>query len=113
MAAPQLKLTWPRPPAAVRVPGALGGVASIQITAVSSDGGKAVVLADTTADELSKYLVAANDLRYDAQQKDLIEAKDAAKAKQDSARQELADIDESTRGTRILCDYLTMRGFLT
>jgi len=69
---------------------ALGGVASIQITAVSPDSAKAVLLADTTADELSKYLVAANDLRYDAQQRDLIEAKDAAKAKQDTARQELA-----------------------
>ncbi len=69
---------------------ALGGVASIQIVAVSPDGGKAVLLADTTADELSKYLVAANDLRYDSQQKDLIQAKDDAKAAQDAARQDLA-----------------------
>lgn len=69
---------------------ALGQVASIQITAVSPDAAEAVLLADTTADELSKYLVAANDLRYEAQQRDLIEAKDAAKAKQDTARQDLA-----------------------
>jgi len=69
---------------------ALGQVGSIQVTAVSPDAAKAVLLADTTADELSKYLVNANDIRYNAEQKELIEAKDKAKADQDAARQDLA-----------------------
>ncbi len=69
---------------------ALSGVASIQITAVSPDSGKVVVLADTTADELSKYLVAANDLRYTSERDRLIGAKDQAKQTQDDARQALA-----------------------
>ena len=34
VAAPQLRLTWPRPPVAVSVPGALGGVASGLLIAV-------------------------------------------------------------------------------
>ncbi|MGZ4681301.1 MAG: tyrosine-protein kinase family protein [Acidimicrobiales bacterium] len=69
---------------------ALGGVSSIQVTAVSPDAAKAVTLADTTSEELTKYLTATADIRYQAEQRDLIDAKDKAKAEQDAARQKLA-----------------------
>jgi capsular exopolysaccharide synthesis family protein len=69
---------------------ALGGVSSIQVTAVSPDGAKAVTLADTTADELTGYITDTSRIRYEAEQNELIEAKDKAKQDQDDARARLA-----------------------
>src|SRR4051794_28528496 len=46
---------------------ALGQVSSIQVTAVSPDANKAVLLADTTAEELTKYVTDTTRLRYEAQ----------------------------------------------
>ncbi len=69
---------------------ALGGVSSIQVTAVSPDAARAVELADTTADQLTKYLTETSQIRYQAEEKALIDAKDKAKADQEAARQALA-----------------------
>jgi Mrp family chromosome partitioning ATPase len=68
---------------------ALGGVSSIQVTAVAPDAARAVRLADTTADELTKFITDSSRIRYEAARDEVIQDKDDAKAAQDKAREDL------------------------
>ena len=67
----------------------LGGVSSIQVTAVNPDPSKAVVLADTTAEKLIAYISKTTIDRYNTQRDALIAKKAGAQTDKDEARTKL------------------------
>jgi len=67
----------------------LGGVSSIQVTAVNPDPSKAVVLADTTAEKLIAYISKTTIDRYNTQRDALIAKKAGAQTDKDEARSKL------------------------